>query len=1177
MSEQEKDKKIDIEEEEVFDESKVGIKDFIQKIKDTPKSHLIIIMSMTLLFVIALLVTAITMKRNNAENADDLSVQGNIQHSESKDIRINEYVVSNTNTFRDSMWESPDWIELYNYGEEPVWLGDIYISDNKDAPTKFLLPDVTVLPGEYVLVLASGKTETEDEYIRASFQLGKDDKNILLSTNEKILEIIDIEELPTDISAGYSEDREYGYFAQPTPGYANNTLISDDINIEPVNGYEKLIIINEYLTNNIYGIVDADGSHSDWIELYNPNEYAVFLGDMYLSDDENNCNKFKMPDIELQAKTYILVYASGKESNNLSQIHAPFKIGDDDSKIILSYKSGYVVDTCNAENLPPDVSSGVDANGNWVYFSVPTPNEANLTVSSPNFNIAADYSAAQSYSIVINEWMPNNEFGILDADGDASDWIELHNTSEGTISLDGFALTDNKDNLQKWFFPAGTSIEPNGYLVVYASGKDKAANGEIHTSFSLDENETICLVSPEGKIVEMQDMEYLPGNVSKGRVENGFGYFALPTPGKENTTKYITELNSGSDFMHGDLYISEVASSKIHLIRYKGRTMYEYIEIYNAGAETMDLSGYSLQEDDASYTFENVYIKPNDYLLVALKGWVSSDYDAVQAVGLSLDSSGETVVLKNNDGVIIDCFDTGYLLGDYSSGRIEGNADERVFFMEKTPGEKNSSKAYVSYSKKPDFSSEGGMKDEAFYLNISADSDAVVYYTLNGGIPDSTSSVYTQPIAITQDTVVRAVAISPNKLPSLCMTRTFILEKKHDLPVLCISSAPAGLFYENSGIYADGPDHDNGPSPYFGSNYFKNLERLASFEYYETDGTIAAAFDGGIQIAGGYTREHMQKSLAIRLRDEYGLGELVYPFFDEGTSTFQHLLLRNGGQDGYITLMRDACIQNFAQELGTVDCKRGRPVVVYINGEYWGLYNLRDKLNSDYFTIKYNLDDDVEINIITEYSAAKSGNDLDWLSLKYFCESTDFSIDENYYQLAERVDVQAFMDYIIVETFFGNADTHNINFWKPQIQGAKWKPILFDLDLSVFDLGYSMVGDYLGGGYLGYHDHIFDALKQSDVFMNALLERYSYVICNIYTEEHLISEIDNYYQMMSNEMGFHVERYPIPSSYDKWQSNVEKFKTLMLKRRHDIVEELKEFFLLDEETTKELFPYYYEN
>ena len=1158
------------------DKDKTGIKDIIENISNSSKSQKLTISVLALLLVVVLGITFISYNKKNQpaanENAD--STQSAV-HNISLDIRINEYVVSNNNTFRDDNWNSPDWIELYNYGDEPAWLGSLYLSDEEDDPTKFQLPDVTLNPNEYIVVLASGNTGIEDEYIRAPFQLGKDDKNILLSTDRVVFDKVDIKQLPTDVSAGYSQDGVFGYFAEPTPGYENTTQLFEDKDIEPINSYENLLIINEYLSSNRYGLTDSDGDHSDWIEIYNPNATPVFAGDIYLSDDENGTNKFRLPDIELQPNGYLLVYASGKTTSTADSIHAPFRISINDTKIVLSYKNGAIINSCDAQSLPDDVSAGIGENGAFGYFSVPTPNSVNNTQLSESIEVFADYSSNEESKIVINEWMSNNEFGILDKDGDASDWVEIHNTTDDIVSLDGYALSDSKDDLLKWVFPEGSSIPAKGYLVVYASSKDKVVENEMHASFSLDMEETLYLLSPDGKIAESYDMEYLPGNVSKGRVVDGLGYFALPTPKAENTTAYITELKQYTSFLHTELYISEVASSKIHLSRYKGRSMYEYIELYNSGGETIDLTGYKLLEDqEPSYTFNGVFIRPNEYLLVALKGWVSDTYDAVQADNLSLDSSGERILLKNKEGTTIDCFDTGYLLGSYSSGRMKGNADTRVFFTQKTPGGENSSRIYTSYASNPVFSQEGGMKDEAFYLEIAADNDATIYYTLNGSIPDADSAVYTQPIPIAKDTVVRAVAVSAYKLPSICMTRTFLLERKHDIPVVCISSAPAGLFYDNTGIYANGPGYGIGEFPYFGANYFRNLERLASVEYYEADGQLALAFDGGVQIAGGYSRARPQKSLAIRLRDEYGLGEVTYPFFDEGTSSFSHLFLRNGGQDGPITMMRDKFIHSCAMTLGTVDGKRGEPVVVYINGQYWGLYNLRDKLNSDHFKTKYNFDDDVEINILTEYSAAKSGTDEDWLDLKQFCISNDFSIEENYNKLAERVDVQSFMDYVIIETFFGNADTHNINFWKPEVEGAKWRPVLFDLDLAIFDLGYSMVDDYLNN-YLGYHDHILDALKESDIFMDALLERYSYIACEVFTEEYLLGEIDAQKAEIANEMVYHLQRWTSPSSYQRWENNVEKLKTFMVKRRNDLVMELQEYFELDDATTKELFPYYY--
>lgn len=1167
-------KQNDIESKTVENKNEISeIQENIKKTSDNPKNQTIIIIVLLIFLALIIAVAATSFYGGNRVSKESELIDNNV----SVDVRINEYVISNENTFRDGQWNSPDWIELYNYGNEPASLGAFYLSDEEDEPTKFKLPDVTLMPGEYILVLASGKTDIDDGNIRAPFQLSSDDKSILLSTEKQIINTINIEDLPTDISSGYTEDSNMVFFAEPTPGGENTTKAYGEKDIEPVNGISEIIIINEYLSSNNYSITDSEGEHNDWIELYNPNDYAVFIGDMYLSDDENETNKFKLPDVEIPAHDYLLVYASDKVSVSTEYIYAPFKISSNDNKLILVYKNGSVISECDVYDLPADVSAGMSTEGVFGFFAQPTPSSVNSTEISSTFDIEAGYSVEENPKVLINEWMPNNQFGILDANGDASDWIELYNTSDIDIYLVGYSLSDNIEDLKKWMFPADAIIPANGYIVIFTSGKNEILGDEFHTNFALDETETLYLVNDDCKVAGIVEMEYMPGNVSKGVVDEGYGYFYLPTPGKENNSVYSNELKANVDFVHTDVYISEVASSDIHLSRYKGKYTYEYIEIYNSGNEIVDLSGYTLYEGEDSYfTLQNASIKPRGYLLISVKGYIPSGVVAIQADNISLNSSGESILLKNSDGITIDYFETGYLLGDYSSGRVEGDADTRVFFIEKTPGELNSSDIYYSYSSKPVFSEDGGEKEEEVYLSIYAEDGATIYYTVNGSMPNKESNVYTEAVLISMNTVVRAISVLPNKLPSLCTTRTFILEKEHDLPIICISAATGGLFYDNGGIYANGPGYGKGPYPYFESNYFMDVEREIAFEYYESNNEIALAFDCGLQIAGGYSRANEQKSLAIRLRDEYGLSEVAYPFFESGTNTFQHLFIRNGGQDGLITMMRDSFIQNCAITLGTVDCKRGEPVVVYINGEYWGLYNLRDKINADYFKTKYGYDDDVVINIITEYSAAKSGTADDWLNLKSFCQSNDFSIDENYYILAERVDVQAFMDHIIMQTFFGNADTHNINFWKAEVEGSKWKPILYDLDLSIFDLGYSMVADYLNE-YTGYHDHILDALKQSDIFIDAFLQRYSYLICEVFTEEYLLNEIEADYNAISEEMKNHVEIYSSPSTYTRWESNVENLRTYMIKRRNDIVDELQNYFNLSDEEITELFPYSVDN
>ena len=1091
-----------------------------------------------------------------------------------KTLRINEYSVSNQNAFRDGDWNSPDWVEIYNYGNSPIWLGDVYFSDDMEDPGKFLLPDETLQPGSYLLILASGETEADDGYIRAPFKLGKDDKNILLFSSEQVLDSRELAHMPTDISAGYAADGTFGYFARPTPGGENISQVYASYDITPENPYENILIINEYLASNTYGLTDAEGAASDWIELYNPTENTVFLGDIYISDDDTRPDKYLLPDIELGAGEYLLIYASGSESGTAGEIHTPFKLGSGDKKLTLAHKSGYIINQCEIIELPADVSAGLGADGTFGFFGTPTPGRANTSPLSNSMEIAADYTPVSQ--LVINEWMPNNQFGILDADGDASDWLEIFNPAQEAVALSGYALTDDAENLFKWEFPEGAVIEPEGYLIVFLSGKERPEGSELHASFSLSGGETVYLVESNAAVADSAAVESLPGNVSKGRTAAGYGYFSLPTPGAANTSAEVPDIDTKAEFVTGDVYISEVGASGTHFYRNKSKALYEFIEFYNRGAETIDLSGYSITDgSEESFVFQDVKLEPDHYLLLALKGYTSQSKNTIISDSLSLNSAGERLLLYNGSGTVIDCYDTGYLLGDYSSGRVDGDESRRVFFTEKTPGRKNSLETYSAYTKQPVFSHEGGPADESFYLTLEAADDAVIYYTMNGNEPTSESRQYTEPIYIEKDSIVRAVAVSEGRLPSIMVSKTYILERQHTLPIVCLSSPPSGLFYELWGIYADGPGYGIGQYPYFQSNYFMDIERAASFEYYLEDGRAAVAFNAGIQIAGGYTRAVPQKPLVVRLRDEYGLSEVSYPFFDEGASEFSHLYLRAAGQDGWKTKIRDLFIQNSVGLLGTVDTKRGHPAVVYINGEYWGLYNLRDKLNDEYLAIKYGLDED-DITLISEYSEAKKGSDEEWLELKDFCLTNNFKRQENYDILAEKVDVDAFTDYIIAQTFFGNVDTHNITFWKSNEEGAKWKPLLFDMDLSVRGVDYSMVNMYLGRTDLGFDAHIIKCLAKNAGWQQQFLERYAYILNNIFTEEYLVNGITALADEMRAEMEYHVDRWNRPSSVEYWEECVEVFRAGAVQRRYESVAELQEYFELDDETVLALFPWYEE-
>ena len=457
--------------------------------------------------------------------------------------------------------------------------------------------------------------------------------------------------------------------------------------IEPENPYKGLILINEYVSDNSYCLSDGEGRNCDWIELYNPNDFDVYLGDVFLSDDENELNKYRLPEIELKRKEYYVVYASGDTSDEENGEYAPFGISADDTKLTLTYITGSLVDEIEVYSLNEDTSAGLNGEGDTVFFKEPTPGRENTAEQFLTSDISASYPS--SSSIVINEWMSNNEFGILDEDGDASDWVELYNPGKSEVSLEGYALTDDDAKPFKWKFPDDAAIPADGYIVIFLSGKDKADGDSLHANFSLNEGESLYLTEPSAAVADFVVIDNLPGNVSKGRTEEGYGYFSLPTPGKQNTTGYVAKNEDGADFLLGDVYISEAACGAYQSERYKSKPLYEYIELYNRGTLTVDLSGYSLL-DSGGQTFvfgQGTQIEPEKYMLVALKGYTGQDNGVIVASNLSMNSSGERILLSNSDGVVIDCFETGYLLGSYSSGRAAGNENTRVFFYGKNPGQ----------------------------------------------------------------------------------------------------------------------------------------------------------------------------------------------------------------------------------------------------------------------------------------------------------------------------------------------------------------------------------------------------------------------------------------------------------------------------------------------------------
>ena len=1097
----------------------------------------------------------------------------NLAFQKQSKVIITEVMSSNSLTILDGFGSSSDWIEFYNPGDEAINLKDAGLSTNIDDPLMWVFPDFEIGSGEYKIVYASGLNGVDDSgYLHVNFRLNAVFGETLYFTSAlgTLMSTIELPPLDSDISYGVDEAGAWLFFNHPTPNEKNGL---DGQGTPDFKVYiDSPLMITEYMINNRSVLYDEDGDLIDWVEFYNDSDEPFSFAQLYFSDDKTDLRKWAFPNIVIKPKSYLVVFASGKDRVS-ENVHTNFRLSEYETLVISTPYSEILVEL-TIDPLIEDISRGVKGD-EWVYFSEPTPGMENSTT----VGITAERNPESG--IIISEFMPNNRYGILDAYGKSSDWIEIYNPTDTDVSLKGFALSDDAAAPLKWLFPESAVLPAGEYLVVFASGNDEVINGEYHTNFSLSSNDDVLLLlEPNTAVADSMVIEQLPGNASKGRTPDGeIAYFSVPTPGRINDTHPINHLDSEVNIILKDLYINEVAASKINLNRAGYQGLIEFIELFNDSSENINLSGYSLSVGpDSEFFFDNITIKAGKYLLLLAKGGIPAAGESIVIEDIRLNGAGETLILKDNAGKIIDYLETGYILGDYSFGRSAGDKYKEVFFDTKTPGKKNSDREFISICAKPTFSAMGGMvAEKSIVVELNAEAGTIIKYTTNGNEPTSTSTTYTEPITINENTVIRAIAISDSKLPSAIASSTYIFDKKHDIPIVCISSGNYGLFSYDHGIYAAGKGETDPEFPFYTANYWWDAERPASIEYYETDGKLALEFNAGIQIYGGFSRALPQKSLIIHMRDEYGLDELYYPFFEgSDVNIFDDLILRNGGQDTR-TKMKDYFISKCAIEEGNQDGPRGQPVAVYLNGEYWGLYNLRERLNADYLSNHYNLDTD-NINIIAANGVALHGNNEDWLQLKEFCMSNDFTIQENYEKLANWIDIENFTDYIIFQTFFSNTDSGNIKFWRDESKTMKWRVLFYDLDVSLRDTSYDydMISRMFGqsGEFIGFSPHIQKALIQNPQYLEYFLQRYAYYLTEVFTDEYLESGIDKIADTMKNEMVYQTQRWKDYGSYDQWLESVEIFKINALGRSEIVAGLLQNFLNADDDKMKELIPWY---
>ncbi len=1112
-------------------------------------------------------------------------------NDDGKGIVINEIVSSNGESYEDETYGSPDWIELYNDSDRPVDLFGWGITDNlKNSDKTFLLPDVTVPAHGYLLLFATKKEKTDTlawdgtEPICIGFSLKAAGEELsLINPHNQVTETVTVPQLNRDVSYARREDGSFGFCGEPTPGSANTAPIvetqpepKEPETFEPATGIE----ISEVSPRNT--LLSCGGClKCDWIELHNLTDADISLEGFTLCDEERDYDDANLYGV-LPANGYLIVYCCEQNCETKEQhVCVDLGISRYGDTLYLFDNHGFELEKLDVPEMPnKDVTYARRGDGTFGYCETPTPGAANTAEITDKPPVRVEetpeptdpqtteeaivdptVNAIRPATLRISEVLAKNAYSITDKEGERCDWVELYNAGSTPVSLAGWYLSDNPKNLRKWALPDNASQLPGTYVIIFLSGKTDIS-GELHANFSLSAGETLYLYNEQTKELDWITIPELNDNVSIGLDENNEQvYYRFPTPGEPNGHG-DKDAEAIGFFQPDGVYISEVCA-----IHDRGSNERDWIELYNGSQRSLSLDGWYLSDSISNlqkYRITSRGIASHGYLVIET---TASDAKRKSGDGtFGIDPGGETVYLTDPNGVIRDAFETGVQRSGMSSGRIENDPyTRRVFFTKTTKGAKNSNSRYPGYASQPIFSETALYRTEPFSLTLSSlDPNVQIYYTTDGSEPNQKSKAYTGPIEISANAVIRAVACVDGLLDSEIVTFHYLFEQPHTLPVVCIAMAPDDL-----------------KTVYNVKVHNEIKERKGYVNYYETDGLIGTAFPCDIKAKGRGTLKYIsQRSLTLSLRAEYGVSEVEYPFFPDYTFTkFSAIALRQAGQDYAGARLRDAFASRACLGLN-VDCANSRFCIVYINGKYYGIHDFNEELNSRYLETHFGVDADMVNTVMRNGAVAIKGTNKEFKTVFNAAASANLSKDSAYETFIQKVDPDAFIDYVICRQYFLDTDSFNQKYWRTTDYQIRWRPILFDLDYilgnatgSIAHRYFNSEGTPSANGSLTYF-YFTVALRTNPGWKQRFIERYVELVLTQFSTERLTALLDQMESELEPEMERHIARWKYPKSVSAWKENVASLRRILEKRPDIVLGQIKKEFKLSDKEMNELIEKY---
>ncbi|MFT7157068.1 MAG: gliding motility-associated-like protein [Parvicella sp.] len=590
----------------------------------------------------------------------------------------------------------------------------------------------------------------------------------------------------------------------------------------------------------------------------------------------------------------------------------------------------------------------------------------------------------------------------------------------------------------------------------------------------------------------------------------------------------------------------------------------DWIELYNPTGSAIDLTGWYFT-DKASKPFKNQIasgsVPANGKLMVYCTGRDMFTGTVLHTSFKLTQTKPETIMISDAAGLLVDSITMKPCQKNHSRGRSTDGALTWSLFTTPTPNAVNSNPK-TDYAAKPILSLASGIHPAGVSVTITTTQPAsTIYYTLDGTTPNVGSAVFTGPVNIATSKVLRAIVIStdPNFPNSFVETNSYLIGISHTMPIVSISGDEILDFINDDwNVNAFTDDFDG------------------AFEFFTSAGTLIDEGEGIYNKHGNDSWAYDQRGFDFEMQDQYGYNYAVQDeiFRVSNRDEYDKLIIKAAANDNYPfetggAYIRDAYVHSLSQ-IGDLkmDERSYEPCVLYVNGAYWGLYELREKVDDSDFTNEYYDQkeiyngSDTNIQFLKTWGATwnKYGNapaQNDWDAFVAYVNANNMAVQANFDVVDAQYNWKSLVDYMVMNSYIVCGDWLNYNtaWWRgldPNGDKKKWRYVLWDMDASFGHyINYTGVGtqgpeadpcepenlpDPGGQG----HTVILNKLMQNPTFEQYYISRYIDLSNTTFSCDFMIQHLDSLIGLIEPEMNNQIARWG--GNYSTWQANVQTLK-----------------------------------